>query len=452
MSGGGSGAVSRLIGSKISVVSQGNIRYEGILSHIGQPEGSADLCISLVNVRSFGTENRPARNNIPIPPNSQMFPSVVFKKSDIKDLKVIQSPPKSATASTGGVTKQPPAGQQRSMPTNGHQQRPPYPQYGYMSQQPHYNYGQQQMPYGGYSMFGQRNSQWGQMPFAGQMPGAMHQQRAQWQQQQQRQQQHASRSGTWPTQVPTQVPTQDSTRAPTQVPSRKVPGPTATESSAKPAPTSQTSYAKKSSTAWPTGKPPQWNKDTKAETVTGNSQWTRNTKAETAVKTEQRKNRSIGQKKTNGATTRPSQSSSSSRKENVAKKSNKTKTTSRTFDKNEDFDFASSTKAMSTSGTSEAPQKKAYDKNLSFFDNISCGALDKLESMKGGKKSSTSRYQRRVESNELNMETFGETGYKKDGYGSRSHGNNNSGRRNGRRAYSKQRLGRSDKERNWRRK
>jgi hypothetical protein len=72
------------IGSKISLVSNAGIRYEGTLWKL-DPTYST---ISLAQVRSFGTEDR-RRNKIA--PSKNVYEFVVFRGSDIKD--IVVAPP-----------------------------------------------------------------------------------------------------------------------------------------------------------------------------------------------------------------------------------------------------------------------------------------------------------------------------------------------------------------------
>ncbi|KAG4304166.1 hypothetical protein PORY_002347 [Pneumocystis oryctolagi] len=73
------------LNSKISLISRSDIRYTGILHDIN----SKDSTISLQNVRSFGTEGRKGNPKEEIPPSDNVFEYIVFRGSDVKDLKKI---------------------------------------------------------------------------------------------------------------------------------------------------------------------------------------------------------------------------------------------------------------------------------------------------------------------------------------------------------------------------
>lgn len=74
------------VGSEIGLISNSDIRFQGILHSINPN----DSTVALEQVKSFGTEDR--RVNDRIPPSDQIFAYIVFKGSDIKDLYVISGP------------------------------------------------------------------------------------------------------------------------------------------------------------------------------------------------------------------------------------------------------------------------------------------------------------------------------------------------------------------------
>lgn len=94
------------IGSKISLISKAEIRYEGILYQVDTKESTVtlakgrlkkctdcevQLCVPCFQtVRSFGTENRPSAKHIP--PRSEVYEFIIFRGSDIKDLNVSEMP------------------------------------------------------------------------------------------------------------------------------------------------------------------------------------------------------------------------------------------------------------------------------------------------------------------------------------------------------------------------
>jgi len=71
------------IGSKISLISNSQIRYQGILYTINTQEST----IALQSVSCFGTEGRKAPE---IPPSSEVYDFIIFRGQDIKDLTVLE--------------------------------------------------------------------------------------------------------------------------------------------------------------------------------------------------------------------------------------------------------------------------------------------------------------------------------------------------------------------------
>ena len=74
------------IGSKISLISRSEIRYEGILHSIN----NVDSSLTLQNVKSYGTEGR-KQIGPQIPPSAEIYDYIMFKGTDIKDIQIDQS-------------------------------------------------------------------------------------------------------------------------------------------------------------------------------------------------------------------------------------------------------------------------------------------------------------------------------------------------------------------------
>lgn len=74
------------LGSKISLISKAEIRYEGTLYTIDPKEAT----VALAKVRSFGTEDRPTDR--PLPARNEIFEFIIFRGLDIKDLHVCEPP------------------------------------------------------------------------------------------------------------------------------------------------------------------------------------------------------------------------------------------------------------------------------------------------------------------------------------------------------------------------
>ncbi|XP_030585261.1 protein LSM14 homolog B-like isoform X2 [Archocentrus centrarchus] len=74
------------IGSKISLISKAQIRYEGILSSVDTDRST----VGLAKVKSYGTEDRHADR--PMPPKDEVYEYIIFRGSDIKDITVSEPP------------------------------------------------------------------------------------------------------------------------------------------------------------------------------------------------------------------------------------------------------------------------------------------------------------------------------------------------------------------------
>jgi len=74
------------IGSKISLITTSDIRYEGILYTLNREEST----IAVQNVRSFGTEGRRC---LEVPMSNEIYDFIIFRGKDLKDLTVLQGAP-----------------------------------------------------------------------------------------------------------------------------------------------------------------------------------------------------------------------------------------------------------------------------------------------------------------------------------------------------------------------
>ncbi|KAM9798783.1 protein LSM14 homolog B-like isoform 2-T2 [Syngnathus typhle] len=70
------------IGSKISLISKAQIRYEGILSFVDTEKST----VALAKVKSYGTEDR--HTGSPRPSEDEVYEYIIFRGSDIKDITV----------------------------------------------------------------------------------------------------------------------------------------------------------------------------------------------------------------------------------------------------------------------------------------------------------------------------------------------------------------------------
>ncbi|ETN36622.1 uncharacterized protein HMPREF1541_08900 [Cyphellophora europaea CBS 101466] len=76
--------MDHLIGQRFSLISKSEIRYVGTLHQINPEEAT----IALEDVLSYGTESRRVENFVP--PSQQKFDFIVFRGSDVKDIKVVE--------------------------------------------------------------------------------------------------------------------------------------------------------------------------------------------------------------------------------------------------------------------------------------------------------------------------------------------------------------------------
>ncbi|KAF7282728.1 hypothetical protein GWI33_002119 [Rhynchophorus ferrugineus] len=121
------------LGSKISLISKADIRYEGRLFTVDPQE----CTIALASVRSFGTENREAQ--FPVPAQNQVYDYILFRGSDIKDISIVNSVPHTQPLND-------PAIMQLSVPPSlGPQQFQQHPILGHMTHAPYSTF----MPMGG---------------------------------------------------------------------------------------------------------------------------------------------------------------------------------------------------------------------------------------------------------------------------------------------------------------
>lgn len=75
------------LGSRISLISKKNIRYEGTLYSINE----TDATVALQTVRAYGTEGRESENETFVPAQDAVHPYLLFRGCDIKDLHVHES-------------------------------------------------------------------------------------------------------------------------------------------------------------------------------------------------------------------------------------------------------------------------------------------------------------------------------------------------------------------------
>ncbi|CAL8129541.1 unnamed protein product [Orchesella dallaii] len=94
---------NQFLGSRISLVSKSEIRYEGILYALDL----TDATISLAKVRSFGTEDRPTER--PIPARDDVYEYIIFRGADIKVIDIVEPPKQASNQGGSGIIPADPA-------------------------------------------------------------------------------------------------------------------------------------------------------------------------------------------------------------------------------------------------------------------------------------------------------------------------------------------------------
>ncbi|KKA29101.1 hypothetical protein TD95_002779 [Thielaviopsis punctulata] len=118
--------MSEFLGSRISLISKSNIRYVGTLHEINSEEST----VSLENVQSFGTEGRES-SGPPVAPSDQVYDYIVFRGSDVKDLRIEQpaapQPQPPAVPNDPAILGARPRPDAQGPPSGPANQRPPQP-------------------------------------------------------------------------------------------------------------------------------------------------------------------------------------------------------------------------------------------------------------------------------------------------------------------------------------
>jgi hypothetical protein len=125
----------QFIGSRISLLSKMNVRYEGVLYSIN----AQDSTVQLQNVRCYGTEDRVRPDGgPPVPPSLDIYSFIVFRGADIQDLKVVvpapvappQLPPQQGASLQSVAPPAPPHGYPPGTAPSSMMGPPYFPPYG----------------------------------------------------------------------------------------------------------------------------------------------------------------------------------------------------------------------------------------------------------------------------------------------------------------------------------
>ena len=74
-------------GTRLSLISNSGMRYEGILGSIDPHQST----LTVKNVQIFGTEGRAANSAMEVPAFDQIYEYIIFRSQDIKDLTVLEA-------------------------------------------------------------------------------------------------------------------------------------------------------------------------------------------------------------------------------------------------------------------------------------------------------------------------------------------------------------------------
>ncbi|EIE76388.1 hypothetical protein G6F46_003231 [Rhizopus delemar] len=371
------------IGSKISLISLSDIRYVGILHSIN----AQDSTVGLKQVRSFGTEGRKGKMEEEIPPSENVFDYVVFRGSDIKDLQVFEAPPKPTPPPPQSLPQDP-----AIMSMSGY---PPPPYMGggmYMQPPPQ----QQQLP-------PQQQQLPPQQPPFQPPPSAVHQehlrqqqqqqmQHLQQQKQQQKQQQQQQQQQSQPQPTPKQPQKKHLQQPPQQQPQQQQQQPDQTQWK----PTYTESNEIEKDTMWDELKAELEEADAAQPTIN-----------EATIE-------ELAKKVSELNPIEPKDEQQRSHRRHDHHRGNKRQPKKHDFNvPASEFDFEASNAKFDKSEIKETDDLEEvleatspdgfYNKNSSFFDNISCESKERIE-----QRETEPRRNRFQEERKLNMETFGQ--------------------------------------------